>query len=399
VPEKRTALRNLVFRAILVLGMLAILEGFAWVATALLSGRNYLYVTPRAHGPTKSFAEAQRARRPGLGGPPLFGKFAIGGPELDTSGSRRSTAFPDPSQPSCVEAFGDSFVYGWEVDDEHAWPNRLAETLHCRVANYGVPGYGSDQAYLRYLQTPDRAKVVIWSHMGENILRDVTRIRDLTSRGLDYGFKPRFVLDARGELRLIPLPELTEQQYQRVVGLQGPPMTLPYETFQPGGQFASRVRRFPFTYTLLSGWSDFRLRARMANRRPPWAEFYHPDHPTHALQILTSIGRAFAREAAKRRQHALVLVLPESRDLEYYERTKMWTYQPFLDALDADKIAYAHFGPYVLAKRGHGAVEGFRAGGHYDEQSNALLATFVAERLRAHGFIEASTSAPGRAVP
>ena len=71
--------------------------------------------------------------------------------EYDAYGARTSPAFPDPAVPSCVSLYGDSFTWSSEVEHEEAWGNLLATQLDCRVHNFGVGGYGSDQAYLRYI--------------------------------------------------------------------------------------------------------------------------------------------------------------------------------------------------------------------------------------------------------
>lgn len=50
-----------------------------------------------------------------------------------------------------VTAFGDSFVYGSEVAGEDSWPSLIEQEFpEIEVLNYGVPGYGNDQAYLRF---------------------------------------------------------------------------------------------------------------------------------------------------------------------------------------------------------------------------------------------------------
>ena len=78
----------------------------------------------------------------------------------DPSGSRPVPAFPTPGEER-VWLYGDSFVYANEVDDADAWGNQLSLKLNRRVANFGIPGYGTDQAYLRFKNTAnDRAGVV-----------------------------------------------------------------------------------------------------------------------------------------------------------------------------------------------------------------------------------------------
>ena len=39
--------------------------------------------------------------------------------------------------------------------DKEAWSNQLSRLVGCRVANYGVSGYGSDQATIRFEQNVD----------------------------------------------------------------------------------------------------------------------------------------------------------------------------------------------------------------------------------------------------
>jgi len=64
--------------------------------------------------------------------------------------------------------YGDSFTEGSGVDPEHAWSNVLSQLLHCRVANFGVSGYGTDQAYMRFLNNQrDPARVVVLGFLSE----------------------------------------------------------------------------------------------------------------------------------------------------------------------------------------------------------------------------------------
>jgi len=51
-----------------------------------------------------------------------------------------------------IVAIGDSFTYGTDVDAAHSFPAQLEQMLcNTEVLNMGVPGYGIDQAVLKYL--------------------------------------------------------------------------------------------------------------------------------------------------------------------------------------------------------------------------------------------------------
>lgn len=67
---------------------------------------------------------------------------------IDDSGRRAIAARPDASDPFRVVALGDSYTFGWAVEDDEAYPSVLADELAgegIEVVNAGVPGYSSAQ--------------------------------------------------------------------------------------------------------------------------------------------------------------------------------------------------------------------------------------------------------------
>src|SRR5262249_49512032 len=66
----------------------------------------------------------------------------------DSSGGKMNAEFPQPGN-GCISAYGDSYVWGNDIPTQDGWPEQLSHKLGCRVANYGVGGYGTDQAYIR----------------------------------------------------------------------------------------------------------------------------------------------------------------------------------------------------------------------------------------------------------
>ncbi|HXM70019.1 MAG TPA: SGNH/GDSL hydrolase family protein, partial [Thermoanaerobaculia bacterium] len=97
---------------------------------------------------------------------------------IDADGLRRDRERPPPVAPAVrVAIFGDSFTFGGDVADRYAYPEAMARRdARIAIANYGVPGYGLDQAFLRY-QRDGRAnhpQVVVIGFMSENINRDLS---------------------------------------------------------------------------------------------------------------------------------------------------------------------------------------------------------------------------------
>jgi hypothetical protein len=281
-----------------------------------------------------------------------------------------------------VSLYGDSFVFGDEVDDEHAWANLLAHKLGVRIANYGVGGYGTDQAFLRFrANTGDTSSVVVLGHLSENILRVLTRDRDLLNYSRYYALKPRFVLDEHGTLRLLPLPELSEDEYLRSVALKSPLLAIEDETFQPGGPAGACSFEFPFTLSLVRSFGDFRLRAAL-HGRPEYAAFYDPQSPLRGVALTATILETFTREAKERGKRPIVLILPTRGDILWVRKTGSWTYGPLLEELAKRRIDVLDFGPRLNEYIGaHDVFAFFKTRAHYSEATSSVLADFMYQQL------------------
>jgi GDSL-like Lipase/Acylhydrolase family len=111
-----------------------------------------------------------------------------------------------------IAIVGDSFTFGLEIPYEDTWGYKLEQGLGSgfQVLNFGVDGYGVDQAYLRYQRDvrswhPD---IVIFGVINDDIRRAMGVYGFLTFPNAAMPFpKPRFVLRG-GALELLntPLP-------------------------------------------------------------------------------------------------------------------------------------------------------------------------------------------------
>ncbi len=120
-----------------------------------------------------------------------------------------------------ISAFGDSFIYGSDVSLQDSWLKQLAllePTVE--VLNYGVPAYGTDQAYLRYrlVGREYQPHIVLIGYMSENLARNVNVFRPFyTSWYRDHIFtKPRFKKEG-DQLRLIRNPVATREDHARLL--------------------------------------------------------------------------------------------------------------------------------------------------------------------------------------
>lgn len=84
-----------------------------------------------------------------------------------------------------VIAFGDSFTFGVEVNDEETWPSHLQALSKLSVVNAGVSQYGLDQSMIRLKKTLEtqQPKTVILSVIRESILRTQRKKQILSGAG------------------------------------------------------------------------------------------------------------------------------------------------------------------------------------------------------------------------
>jgi len=307
--------------------------------------------------------------------------------QVDKSGSRITPAYPDPdvSKP-CVSIYGDSFAWADEVDAEHAWPNVLSRQLGCRVSNFGVPAYGSDQAFLRFRENRhhDSAPIVILTHLSENILRNVSQDLDLIYPSIKYGLKPRFRLDDHRQLVWVPLPLLSKEQ---IVSLnQDPARFLSHE------QFLTAKIRFPYTLSVLKGMGNYRITGKLF-RRPRYGAFYAANHPSQALQITTEILKQFCLIAKARRKTPIIFVLPTKHDF-LYDGNRPWVYQPLIDELKRQALPVVDIGQRIKARLGDQDALRFYATGHFNEAGNRLLAEIAAKVIFDMNLLNDTKDAP-----
>lgn len=108
-----------------------------------------------------------------------------------------------------IAAMGESFTHGatGNADTWCAYLERLNPVLE--ALNFGVNGYGLDQALMRYRRdaAPYRPHTVILGLMVENLLRHVSVYRPAYHHDtISAVVKPRFQIDGAGGLTLIPCP-------------------------------------------------------------------------------------------------------------------------------------------------------------------------------------------------
>ena len=321
-----------------------------------------------------------RERDPLLGWPRLN---QLGTVHYDSSGARPTVW--QRNLPACVSLYGDSYTYGFEVAAEEAWGSVLSEFLECRVANYGVAGYGTDQAYLRFRRNEfDQARLIILGIYHENIVRVVNQYRFLINAGDPFTFKPRMRLEGSGMLTEIPLPvdDLTD------IGnaIRFPRRHLTEEWFLPETPEGPVRVTFPFSVTIFRALNAKRVRNWLRNE-PSWIDFYDPNHPSHALPTMVAVVRAFADLAAERQREFLVVIFPAPSSIRFHRERGENAAQSLKDSLatgDIKMLDLIELIPALLEGKSYCDIltARERCQGHFNRQGNQLVAEIIHDYVR-----------------
>lgn len=309
--------------------------------------------------------------------------------QFDSRGLRgtREYATDPPEGVLRVALFGESFVYGEEVPDGDDFCAQL-EALDPAVEamNYGVSGYGTDQALMRFRREgrSARAHVLCIGLMLENIVRNVsrfTRLRNPYLKGV--GIKPRFRLE-HDRLVLVPNPFASEAAICDAV-LAG---TLP-EDVRAWDAFAE----LPY-----DSWAWKSSLARLAigwrgsvarDYRRAWS-----DESGEPFELLLAILAAFDAEArAAGAQRTLVLVFPPKEDLALALSGERRFWSGLAEALAARHVESLDFTDALSVKARELGPEGgsptevanrvfLRA--HLNRTGNEVVARALLARLRGH---------------
>jgi hypothetical protein len=322
----------------------------------------------------------------------------------EVGGFRASEAKPNsefPSGPSCGAAFGDSYVGGAEVADGQGWVEQLSHLLGCRVTNYAVNNYGTDQAYLHFRRIRDVSPSVILGVNPNTVEDNVNQYDALLGSELEpTALKGRFLFDRSHQLEWSPLPRLDADTF--VALNRNPAKMLPNSYFLPDTPDGPVSLGFPYTGSLIR----IALRPRLHDvllRRADWGALYLPDHPSGALNLMIAICEAFVESAKARGQRPFIIMLPLAASFREKADRGQFEYAPLVLALRDQGIEVFDPGGAMLSSLGGRSPCDFfnrpqgnalkawlmspmPCSGHYSIAGNTLIAQLVATELRRRTF-------------
>jgi hypothetical protein len=284
-----------------------------------------------------------------------------------------------------VAAFGNSFVYCNEVANDDAWPAQI-ERRHpgLEVLNYGVGGYGVDQAYLRFLLEGARLAphVVVIGFAPDDLGRVVNVYRRFRSSREIPLVKPRFLLDGQGKLVLLPVPLRTPADYARYLAAPRRVIELGvHDQWYEPAIYEDPLYDHSAAVRLATGvW--IRVRRHFGRDRFVRDGTFNP--AATAFRIQVALFRLFADAVRARGARPLVILLPDAETVRAARQGRRTLLTSLGDALRAQGLAYLDLTEAFrdAPDRGDGRAW-FMAGGHYSPAGNRVVAEWLGPRLAA----------------
>jgi hypothetical protein len=306
----------------------------------------------------------------------------------DSTGAKYNPDFPVSTR-TCISAYGDSFVWGEDVPLADGWIEQLSRTLRCRVANYGVSAYGTDQAYIRFRDNPqDKAPMVLLGIFSQDIMRTVNQYRAFMGfEPQPYWIKGRFVLNGAGALEWIHPPRLDAESFVKLHS--APQLFFPSEYLLPDSRDGPVTPSWSYAATLLRVALTPRVQTRLTGSVST-SEFLSPTHPSGAFQLTLAIVRAFSLEAKRRGQHPLVVMLPGGSSFREHQSSGHYEYDMLVAAMAENGIDTFDPAPVLLSRlAGRDYCQLYAevdiCGRHFGVSGSAVLAEVVADELRRRG--------------
>jgi hypothetical protein len=276
-----------------------------------------------------------------------------------------------------IALFGDSYTHCDEVSFEDCWGTRMEARLNkkgvpAEVINFGVSGYGIDQAFLRWREqgqtyAPD---IVILGFNADDVGRNVNLLRPIfrKSTGIPLA-KPRFIIEG-DQLRIINVPTTPPDRVMELIQNVQQWDLVGYEYFFQLGDYEEPIW---LKSRLLSFVSSF-----LADRRTG-DELYLPGG--EPAQVTLRIIEQFSMEARAAGSQFLVVFLPQHDCLEQLSQGERLPYADLLAAIEQNHTVIHPETPLLEVLKTKPVEDVIES--HYTPKGNRLIGDSVADYLLA----------------
>lgn len=283
-----------------------------------------------------------------------------------------------------VSAFGDSFTHGDEVRTENTWEESLMRIdPRLEVLNFGVAGYGLDQAFLRYQRdgVRFRSHIVLIGFLSENIFRSVNVFRPFYTHYGPSLAKPRFIV-VDEELLLIENPLPDPSDYVRLLNDEANELTKLGQN-----DFFFNKGYHQNSFDLLPSVRILKVLANSMSEQVSTDSIikqgeYNPE--SEAFKVTLRLFDEFYRLCLENDSTPIVLLFPGRRDFNRRSRR----YGILLEHLARSNYRYIDLMDAFESYGWNGDFDPFFMRGHYSPLGNRIVAEWISEYLQENDLLE-----------
>ncbi|KPK98269.1 MAG: hypothetical protein AMJ95_04700 [Omnitrophica WOR_2 bacterium SM23_72] len=271
-----------------------------------------------------------------------------------------------------IAIFGDSFTLG-DNPFQDTWGYHLEEELrksgiNAEVLNFGVGGYGMDQAFLRWKETgyAYAPNIVIFGLQLENMNRNANVVRAIYFKNTGIPFsKPRFILEG-DKLKLINSPTVSPHELPRILNDFNSWQFSKYEywfepkKYQKNVLFHSKLAAF--VYSVIND----RVRKRKARTE-------------YLASLSLKIVLAFKEDVEKSGGRFYVVYLPGRQELRLLSKGKKFPTTAFLKEIEKS-MPLIHPEERFFEEMKKSDLKSIIPG-HYSARANKIIANAIADYI------------------
>ncbi len=309
-------------------------------------------------------------------------------------GIRSLREYPRDKPPGLIRiaTFGPSFTHGDEVSDQATWQVYMERARpDIEVMNWGVGGYGTDQALLRYTTQalPYRPDIVIIGIEENNIWRNVNRFRPFQHYTTEVPLtKPIFILE---QDRLV----LLENPFQDFKTLQDYLINDPsgfLDRVCPHDYFCDRAKYQPLPLDIFTSFRFLRTLVYEVGQSDAPENFVLEQSADQTDWLLNEVQRTnwlliqmFVTEVSRNGSQPVILLFPERSSIEATEHGQRVFYHAGATFLEEQGLHVIELtSAFVEHKQQHQlSYDDYYVsdGGHFSELGNSVVGQTVLTSL------------------
>jgi len=307
--------------------------------------------------------------------------------QIGPEGARCNPGFDD--RPFEVLAYGDSYTFGRQVNDDETWAHNLSKHLNLNVGNFGVGNYGLDQALIRLERefSEQPTKIIIMGVVPETISRIHSTWKHFSEYGNTFAFKPRYILQGT---ELIHVPNLIDTP-EKILQLPEYFEQLAANDYFYSHKFNHDILTFPYLFSLACSWrrniyliaaalsDQFELTKSavlssvMARNVDFAARLFRDENGQALFKAVCNKFQVFCRD---NNAVPILVMMPQLMDLKRIKSGDHY-YKFTLDAL-SESMTVVDLAPALITHQDIASLfidDVF--GGHFSKEGNALVADIL----------------------